>query len=158
MTGKLLTQHILRPPLRGLPLRSITADDVRGWYSRLDRDTPTLRAHCYGLLRTIMGDAVRDGKASANPCVIRGAGSVKRAVIIRPATLDELTKLVDAMPERYRAMVLLASWCAMRYGELAELRRGDVDVEQGVIRVRRGVVRTADGFKVGTTQERGRYA
>jgi hypothetical protein len=35
---------------------------------------------------------------------------------------------------------------------------GDVDVEQGVIRVRRGVVGTADGFKVGTTQERGRYA
>ena len=56
------------------------------------------------------------------------------------ATLEILTK---AMPERYRLMVLLASWCALRFGELAELRRGDVDTKAGVIHVRRGVVRAA---------------
>jgi integrase len=144
---KLLDAHITRPPLGGLPIASITADDVRAWYARLDRDTPTLRAHCYGLLRTIMGTAVTDGKIPANPCVIRGAGSAKRAVIIRPASLDELNKLTNAMPERYQAIVLLASWCGLRFGELTELRRRDVDLEEGVIRVRRGVVRTKTGFK-----------
>ena len=133
-----------------MPLKSITADDVRGWYASLDRSTPTLRAHCYGLLRTIMGTAVTDSKIGANPCVIRGAGSAKRAVIIRPATLDELAKLVDAMPERYQAMILLASWCALRFGELTELRRRDVDLDDAVVRVRRAVVRTAGGFQVTT--------
>jgi integrase len=121
---------------------------VRAWYARLDPDTPTTRAHCYGLLRTIMGTAVTDQKIAFNPCVIRGAGSAKRAVKIRPASLDELAKLVDAMPQRYQAMALLASWCAMRFGELAELRRRDVDLENGVIRIRRGVVRTDTGYTV----------
>jgi hypothetical protein len=32
------------------------------------------------------------------------------------------------MPERYRAMVLLVSWCALRFGELTELRRGDITI------------------------------
>jgi integrase len=146
------------PALGGLPIASITADDVRVWYAKLDSDTPTMRAHCYGLVRTILGTAVTDGKIPANPCAIRGAGSVKRAITIRPATLDELAKLTDSMPERYQAMVLLASWCALRFGELTELRRHDVDIEDGLIRVRRGVVHTKkDGVQSHHHEERRRH-
>ena len=48
----------------------------------------------------------------------------------------------------YRAMVLLATWCALRLGELCELRRGDVDLGQEVLHIRRAVVRTRnDGFQ-----------
>jgi integrase len=43
------------------------------------------------------------------------------------------------MPAKYRLMILLAAWCAMRFGELTELRRKDIDLKQGVIKVRRGV-------------------
>jgi integrase len=46
-------------------------------------------------------------------------------------------------------MVLLAAWCAMRFGELAELRRSDIDVKNGVINVRRGVVRVAGERRFG---------
>jgi integrase len=145
---KLLDAHILPARLAPLPIKSITADDVREWYADLDRSTPTLRAHCYGLLRTILGTAVTDRKISANPCVIRGAGSARRAVQIRPASLDELVKLTDAMPERYQAMILLASWCALRFGELTELRRRDIDIDERVIRVRRAVVRAGGHFQV----------
>ena len=49
------------------------------------------------------------------------------------------------MPGRYRLMVLLAAWCALRFGELAELRRSDIDVAGGIVHVRRGVIRTDDG-------------
>lgn len=31
--------------------------------------------------------------------------------------------IVENMPEKWKLMVLLASWCALRYGEIAELRR-----------------------------------
>ena len=44
------------------------------------------------------------------------------------------------MPARYRLMVQLAAWCALRFGELTELRRGDVDTKAGVLRIRRAVV------------------
>jgi integrase len=146
----LLAARIVGTPISRLPLAAITADDVRDWYAKLDTSTPTLRAHAYGLLRTILGTAVADGKISANPCAIRGAGSARRAVLIRPATITELAKLTEAMPPRYQAMILLASWCALRFGELTELRRSDIDVDDGVIRVRRAVVRTKTGFHVTT--------
>ncbi len=45
---------------------------------------------------------------------------------------------MTALPGRYRLMALLAAWCALRFGELAELRRSDLDVRSGVIHVRRG--------------------
>jgi integrase len=146
---KILDAHIKPAPLGPLPLASITADDVRAWYAATLKGRPTYRSHAYGLLRTIMGTAASDGKITANPCVIRGAGNAKRVHKIRPATLDELAKLVDAMPEPYRVMVLLASWCALRFGELTELRRRDIDIDDGVIRVRRGVVRIKGEFVVG---------
>lgn len=145
----LLDRQIL-PKLGKLPLASITPDDVRSWYAALGKDTPTLRAHAYGLLRTMMGTAASDGKIAANPCVIRGAGTARRVKKIRPATLEELETLTAAMPEHQRLMVLLASWCALRFGELTELRRKDIDLENGVVRVERAVVRTDDGFQVTT--------
>jgi len=159
---KLLDDHI-EPAFGALPIASITTDDVRAWHSKMGTSTPTLRAHAYGLLRTIMGSAASDGKITTNPCVIRGAGSAKRVHKIRPATLPELAALAAAMPEHQRALVLLAAWCALRFGELTELRRGDIVIGQdepdepggepqrwGVIRVERAVVRTEAGFMVTT--------
>ncbi len=47
--------------------------------------------------------------------------------------------LVEAMPERLRLAIHLGAWCALAYGEMAELRRSDIDVKNAVIHVRRGV-------------------
>jgi integrase len=139
-----LLERQLLPQLEDVPLRHITPDLVREWHATTALDTPTLRSHAYGLLRTILGQAVRDELIRSNPCHIRGGGNAKRVKKIKPATLAELEAVVGAMPERYRVMVLLASWCGLRFGELAELRRGDVNTKSGTIHVRRGVVR-ADG-------------
>ena len=149
----LLDAHLL-PEFGSKALTSITADEVRSWHAMTLTGTPTLRSHCYGLLHAILGTAVSDGKIAANPCVIRGAGNTKRVKKIRPATPDELEKLTAEMPECYQGMILLASWCGLRFGELTELRRRDLvldpDQERGVIRIERAVVRTDDGFAVTT--------
>lgn len=147
---KLLDQRLLTAPFASLPLSSITSDDIRAWHAKMGTKTPTMRAHAYALLRTIMGTALSDGKISVNPAVIRGAGSARRVHRIRPATLDELEIITKEMPDRYRPMILLASWCALRYGELAELRRMDLDLSDEVIRIRRAVVRVNGGFMVTT--------
>ena len=112
--------------------------------------TPTARAHAYGLLRTILADAVQRRLIDYNPCHLRGAGNVKRARRIEPATLPELAALTEAMPERYRLMVLLAAWCGLRFGELTELRRRDIDLTHRVVKIRRAVVRVDGEFIVGT--------
>ncbi len=146
---RLLDVHLL-PTFGTMVLTSITPTDVRKWHGRMGTATPTLRAHAYGLLRTIMATAVVDGLLGANPCHIVGAGSSTRVHKIKPATLAELEALVIEMPERYRVLTLLAAWCALRFGELTELRRKDIDLDAGMIHVRRGVTRVDGEFIVGT--------
>jgi integrase len=137
----LLDAHIL-PTFKNVQLRHITPEMVDDWYAVTAVGRPTLQAHAYALLRTILGTAVdRNLIRTSNPARIRGAGQTERARKVRPASLPELEAIANAMPDRYRAMVVLAAWCALRFGELAELRRDDVDTKTGVIHVRRGVVR-----------------
>lgn len=133
LEGKLL------PTFGDRLVREITPDDVRAWYRALDPTKKTARTHAYSLLRTILGTAASEGVTDANPAHIVGAGATKRAKAIRPATLDELAAIAAHMPPRYRAMVLVASWGALRFGELTELRRRDIDLDRGVIRVTRAV-------------------
>lgn len=147
--GQLLERTLL-PRFGDTALTAITSEQVRDWHADLDRDRPTWRAHAYGLLRTILATAVSDEKIPANPCHIRGAGSAKRARKIKPATLAELETIAANMPEKYRPMVLLSSWCALRFGEVTELRRKDVDLKNAVIHVRRGVTRADGDVFVGT--------
>ncbi|MGI8680862.1 MAG: tyrosine-type recombinase/integrase [Mycobacteriales bacterium] len=143
-----LLADLILPALGGLKLSRITPARVRGWYVALDAGTPTRRAHAYGLLRTIVGTAVADELLDSNPCRIRGAGHARRKVRIEPATLPELERIVAEIPPRYRLMVLLAAWCALRFGELTELRRSDVKGDR--LAVRRGVVHVAGEYVVGT--------
>lgn len=146
---KLLDDHIT-DTFGSMPVASITADDVRDWYAKTLTDKPTMRSHAYGLLRTILATAASDGRIAANPCVIRGASTAKRVHKVQPATVEEIVTIADAMPAQWSLMVLFAAWLAMRFGELTELRRRDIDLRYEIVRIRRAVVRTEDGFKVTT--------
>ena len=112
--------------------------------------TSRLRAHTYSLLRTILDTArTRDRVIDTNPCLIRGAGTATRKIKPKPATLDQLDVLAAEMPDRYRLMVPLAAWCALRFGELVELRRADVDLTDNVVKIRRAAVRVRGDWIVG---------
>ena len=149
---KLLEVHIL-PTFGALPLASITTKDVRTWHRTLAPDLPTTRAHAYSLFSTICNAAVADEAGlKANPCTIKGAGQSPPAKKREPASLAELEVIVDNTPPRFRAMVLLGAWTALRYGELAELRRSDVDIVRAVVKVRRGAVRLKTGIAAGPTK------
>ncbi len=144
-----LLDRFLLPTFASSPVHTIEREQVERWYDRCAPGHPTYRARAYGLLRAVLASAVDEGHLAANPARIRGAGAVERAHVVRPASLAELETLVAAMPPRYRLLVLLAAWCALRFGELTELRRGDVDARDGVLHVRRGVVRVAGRTVVG---------
>ena len=124
----LLDLHVL-PTFKAKRLDEITPADVRKWHDQLLPDAPTMRAHAYSLLRTIMTSAYNAELITANPCRVEGAGSSRRRSRTVPATIDELQTIVNAMPARYQLMTLLAAWCALRFGELIEIRRRDVTLE-----------------------------
>ncbi|MBS41605.1 MAG: site-specific integrase [Nocardioides sp.] len=150
---RMLLDIYIYPTFGDERLDRITADDVTKWYDALAPGKETIRAQAYSLLRTILGSAASARPKPLipyNPAHIRGAGNVKRAHKVRPASLDELEKIVEALPERYKLMALLAAWCAMRFGELAELRRGDIDLRTNRVSITRGVVRVGGKFVVGS--------
>lgn len=69
-----------------------------------------------------------------------------REVPQRPTlTVAEVYALADAMPERFRLLVLLATFCSLRWGELAALTRDAVDEERGLIHVRSTLTEMSDG-------------
>lgn len=144
----LLEGHIY-PTFGSKPLNGITSDQVRRWYTQTLIDKPTMRSHTYGLLRTILATAVAEELIDRNPAQIRGAGNVTRKIKPRPASLEELAIIETEMPEQYRLMVPLGALLALRFGEIIELRRKDIDTKHGVVMVRRGVVRTEGGWVVG---------
>lgn len=75
---------------------------------------------------------------------------MKPAHKVKLASLAELELVVTQLPDRSRLMMaLLAAWCAMRFGELAELRRGDLDLKTNRVKIRRSVVRVRAEMIVG---------
>lgn len=139
----ILDSHLI-PAFGDLPLTSITSAGVRAWYAETLRDKPAMRAHCYSLLRTIMRAAVDDEHISVSPCKIVGAGATRRAKRIEPATLEELAATVQGMPERLRLAVILAAWCALRFGEVSALRRQDVDLKNQALHIRQAATYTPE--------------
>lgn len=132
-------------------ISSITPLEIADWHHDLATLTgPTYRAHTYALMRTICRSAVADDVISASPCRVPGAGRSKRVHQTEPATLPQLEAATAAMPPRLHLAVLLAAWCALRSGEIRELRRKDIDLKNGFIRVRRGVTVVGGEKIIGT--------
>ena len=105
----------------------------RGQFSASGHDAAGAKA--YGLLKAILQTAEDDEIILRNPCRLKGAGHAAKArqsVALSPADLAEL---VAAMPPNWRALTLVSGWCGLRIGEAAGLRRGDVDLSAGILRI-----------------------
>jgi len=105
---------------------------------------PVTVAKAYRLLHAIMTTAVEDGLIRRNPCNIKGAGqehSDERPVV----PISTLVELLDNVPERYRALLLLGTFANLRFGELAGLRRGQLDLDAGEVHVNASTREMDDG-------------
>jgi integrase len=147
----LLKNH-LRPTFGNLVLGNIREGDIRRW--RKERLTagakqtrpfgPVTVAKAYRLLHAIMTTAVEDGMIRRSPCNITGAGqehSDERPVI----PVSKLIELLDNVPARYRALLLLATFANLRFGELAGLRRDQLDLDACEVRVTASLAEMDDG-------------
>jgi integrase len=139
----LLDNHVL-PELGHITLAGLSPSKVRAWHAALAKDHAVTAAKAYRLASTILKTAVADGLIVASPCKVKGAGAEHSPE--RPhATVAEVGTLAAAMPERLRLLVLLATWCQLRRGELLGLRRRDVDVLHATISVEQARTILASG-------------
>jgi integrase len=137
-----LYRWLLRAHLQGKfgprTIASITEADVRRWRADLLSAgvSPVTAAKAYRLFKGILATAVDDGLIARNPCRVKGA-SVEKSPERPVLTVAQVYKLADAVGPRYRALILLACFCGLRWGELAGLQRRDIDTKRKTVRVAR---------------------
>ena len=137
-----LTAWVL-PILGDVPIDRITPAHIRRWHAQVSAMTkPTAVRQAYAVLRAVLNTAVADDLLQRNPCRIKGAGqaySPERPLL----DLADVDALTAAMPAELRTLVTLAFWAHTRLGEVLGLRRGDVDLEAGQLRIEQQVVEVA---------------
>ncbi|MEU7811480.1 hypothetical protein [Pseudonocardia sp. NPDC049154] len=134
-----LLRRYITPEIGTVPLAGLTSATVRQWRSDLLTKrgvSETSAAKAYRLLRAVLNTAVEEDKLlTANPCRIRGADRESRDE--RPVlTVAQVFQIADAMPNRrWRAMILLAAFASLRWGETSALRRQDVAPDGSTVRI-----------------------
>ena len=131
----LLRLHIF-PKFGRVELGRLSATAVRAWYHELRDRFPngSTADDAYRVLRAIVNTAVTDGLITKSPCTVKGAGST--AATERPvASVAEVTAVIEAIPEQYRAGYAIAAWCQLRRGEILGLQRRHIDLERRLIKV-----------------------
>jgi integrase len=131
-----LLRRFLLPTFGKAALSSIDPLAVRDWLTNLQAEqlSPSTVAKAYRLLSRILGAAVEAGYLPRNPCTVKGAGQ-ERAPEMRFATMAQVAALADAIDPRYRALILVAAYGGLRWGELVGLRVKRVDLLHGRVTV-----------------------
>jgi integrase len=131
-----LRNHI-EPYLGRKTLVTITPQAIRNWRQQLLEAgrSATVAAKSYRLLRAVLNTAVKEDQLIAeNPCRIPGYD--KEVSPERPVgTIPQVIALSELVAPRFRALVLFAAFTGLRWGELVAVRRCDLDLDAGTVRV-----------------------
>lgn len=93
--------------------------------------------NAWGVLTHMLKLAAQDGKIARSPTV--GVKPPRRTDHLteehRYLTVEEFYAVLDATPDYWQPLVWMLAGTGMRWGELAALTVGDVDLEQRIVRV-----------------------
>ena len=123
-----LRLHIL-PSLGTVQLGRLDKTMLRKWLANLTATdlAPASVHQAYRTLHRVLSAAVELEVSPRNPLDGIKPPQVEHRDM-RHLTAGEVATLADSIDERYRAFVLVAAYCGLRWGELAGLRRHRVDL------------------------------
>ncbi|OBB71211.1 hypothetical protein A5759_23265 [Mycobacterium sp. 852014-52144_SCH5372336] len=132
-----------------IALGDISRQMVREWVADLSVDLAPATVHkAVGVLRQVLAMAVAENRLVMNP-----ADGVElppvRAAEQRFITLEQLHALADAAGV-HRPLVYVLGTCGLRFGEVAELRWRDLDLQKRTIRISRSVALVDGVFEIGS--------
>ena len=93
------------------------------------------KAKIRNIMSALYSHAIRWEWAARNP-ITSVRQSAKRQSVPEILTIDELVKLLNAIPEPFRTAVFLDGASGLRVGELLGLKWEDVDFKKSVIYIR----------------------
>ncbi len=135
--ASIMRNHVI-PRWGPLPMGQIEHLAVQEWVTSLgERLSPATVAECFRLTSSVLRSAVRDRLIGFNPCEgVRLTRRRRKDTDDQVVTRDELlSKLLPAVPDRYRALVALAAGTGLRWGECVGLCWDAVDLATATVRV-----------------------
>ena len=143
------------PAIGTMQLSGVRRRDIQDLVDRLlaEGDTASTVRNALDPLRSLFRWAVRREEIGLNPTRDIDVPSDEGAGRRRAATPEEVPALLEALPEDDRALWSTALYTGLRRGELRELRWSDIDLDEGVICVQRGL--DDNGEIIGTKTEAG---
>ena len=137
----------IKPVLGRVKLKDLTATHARGLYrEKLESgSSPRTVQYIHTTLRKALQDAVSDGLIPRNVADGKKAPRPKKKEI-NPLSPERARAFLNAVHgDRLEALYVLAVHRGLRQGELLGLRWEDVDLEAGVLQIRRTLSLTTDG-------------
>lgn len=134
-----LRRHVY-PSLGGRPLASIAPSDIQVWVKMLSlRLAPSTVGVAHRILSGIFKSAVTDRRIVVNPCTGTKLPKVPKRRI-RPISTTHLSAIIDHMPERHQALVVLAAGTGLRQGEIFGLTTDRLDLDEQTVLVDRQLI------------------
>lgn len=137
ITDNALRLHVL-PRLGDMRLASIRRSDVQALVKELEAKglAPKNVENIYAVLSRVLDSAVEDRMIATTPCR-RIALPKDHGEEVAIPTLEEVESVRQALGERWQVIPVVLAGSGLRIGELLSLRRDDVDLKAGTIRVER---------------------
>lgn len=134
-----LRRHVY-PTFGDRSLASVRPSEVQAWVRGLERHlAPSTIEVVYSFVAGVFRAAVRDRLIIATPCVdVRLPKREPKRV--EPLAIARVEALIAAMPDRYRALVVLAAGTGLRQGECFGLELDDIDWLHRALRVAQQLV------------------
>ncbi|WP_211349085.1 tyrosine-type recombinase/integrase [Nocardioides litoris] len=145
-TVKAMTLAAAGVPFADAPLASIKPVHVERWVSSMHGHLApgTVRTRLHNI-RTVFKAAVRDKRIAADPTAgvrIPPAPTSRDLVIPTPR---QVAAVIGAADPSTAIFLALCAFAGLRLGEAAALEVGDLDLQAGIVRVRRQVQRAGAG-------------
>ncbi|MFK3983106.1 tyrosine-type recombinase/integrase [Micromonospora sp. NPDC050397] len=136
-----INRHLI-PYFGAMRLVDITPTDIREWVSKMTADgmKPKTLKNIKNILSAIFTTALNDQIIFFHPCkgVTTPHAPTRQLRIITPEQFDVI---YDALPDSFMQLLVEVSIeTGLRWGELTELRVGDLDKRTGVFSIQRAVV------------------
>lgn len=103
------------PAFGGLPLGTVRPSQIQAWVKGLPLAPSTVHL-VHGIVSGIFRAAMRDRLITANPCENTRLPRKVRPKVV-PLPIEAVDGLAAAVPDRYRALVILAAGTGLRQGE-----------------------------------------
>jgi len=133
----------ITPPLGSIPIGDLNRLRVQEWASKLsETQSPWSVRKIVNTLSGALQLAVDDGRIAANPAARLKLPKVSKNQkrYLTHEQVHALAKAVDKRGEGYGTIVLVLAYCGLRWGELAGLTVGSVDLDRSRLEIKNTMI------------------